>query len=105
MLPYGGAGRPLTTQRARNCSLNVKFYPRFSFVGGSILDLTSYLRLLRRSILILIMLPLMAGLVAFGISKWLPPVYEASVSLLVRPSQPLTSVDPNVSALTSDQVS
>jgi capsular exopolysaccharide synthesis family protein len=49
--------------------------------------------------------PLVAGLIAFGVSKWLPPVYEASVSLLVRPSQPLASLDPNVAALTSDQVS
>lgn len=69
------------------------------------LDLSFYLRLLRRSALILIFLPVLASAVAFGVSKALPPVYEAKASLLVRPSQPLAPTDPNVSTLTSDQIS
>jgi receptor protein-tyrosine kinase len=36
---------------------------------------------------------------------WLPPIYEARVSLLVRPSQPLAPTDATGAALTSDQVS
>ena len=39
------------------------------------------------------------------VSLLLPPVYEANVSVLVRPSQPLATIDPSVASLTTDQVS
>jgi len=50
-------------------------------------------------------LPALAGAVAYGVSKVLPPIYEARVSLLVRPSQPLAPTDSTGAILTSDQVS
>jgi capsular exopolysaccharide synthesis family protein len=48
--------------------------------------------------------PLVAALAAGIVSFLLPPVYEAHVSLYVRPAQPLSSTDPTVSAITADQV-
>ena len=69
------------------------------------LDPTRYLRILRRSLLIIILLPALAAGVAFGVSRVLPPIYEARVSLLVRPSQPLAPTDSTGATLTSDQVS
>jgi receptor protein-tyrosine kinase len=69
------------------------------------LDFTHYLGLFRRSLLIIILLPVLAGAVAYGVSKALPPIYEARVSLLVRPSQPLALTDSTGATLTSDQVS
>ena len=53
----------------------------------------------------LIACPIIAALAAGAVSFLLPPVYEAKVSLLVRPAQPLASSDPTVAALTSDQIS
>jgi receptor protein-tyrosine kinase len=47
--------------------------------------------------------PVAAALAAGVITQVLPPVYEAQVTLLVRPSQPLTA-DPNVAQLNADQV-
>jgi receptor protein-tyrosine kinase len=49
--------------------------------------------------------PIVAAIAAGLVSFLLPPVYEAHVSLLVRPSQPLASTDPTAAALTSDQIS
>ena len=69
------------------------------------LDFSLYLRAMRRSAPILILLPVLAAVVAYAVSKTLPPVYEAKASLLVRPSQPLAPIDPSVASLTSDQVS
>jgi capsular exopolysaccharide synthesis family protein len=48
--------------------------------------------------------PLVAALAAGIVSFLLPPVYEAHVSLYVRPAQPLSSTDPTVAAITADQV-
>lgn len=42
---------------------------------------------------------------AYGVSKALPPIYEARESLLVRPSQPLAPTDSTGAILTTDQVS
>jgi succinoglycan biosynthesis transport protein ExoP len=69
------------------------------------MELTRYIRLLRQRLWIIIVCPLVAALVAGIVSFLLPPVYEAKVSLLVRPSQPLASTDPTIAALTSDQIS
>jgi receptor protein-tyrosine kinase len=73
--------------------------------GVLALNLARYLRLFRRSLLIIVFMPVLAALVSFGVSKWLPPIYEARVSLLVRPSQPLAPTDATGATLTSDQVS
>jgi capsular exopolysaccharide synthesis family protein len=67
-------------------------------------DLRRYARILRRSLWILILCPLISAVVAGGVSKLLPPVYEAHVAMLVRPAQVLP-VDANGAALTSDQIS
>jgi receptor protein-tyrosine kinase len=53
----------------------------------------------------LVACPVIAAVAAGAVSLLLPPVYEAKVALLVRPSQPLGSSDPTVAALTSDQIS
>jgi capsular exopolysaccharide synthesis family protein len=48
--------------------------------------------------------PIVAALAAGIVSFLLPPVYEAHVSLYVRPAQPLSSTDPTIAAVTADQV-
>jgi receptor protein-tyrosine kinase len=48
--------------------------------------------------------PLVSALAAGIVSFVLPPVYEAHVSLYVRPAQPLSSTDPTTAAITADQV-
>ena len=69
------------------------------------MELTRYLRVLRQRLWMIVACPLVAALAAGIVSFLLPPVYEAHVSLLVRPAQPLSSTDPTVAALTSDQIS
>lgn len=68
------------------------------------MELTRYLRVLRRWLWLLLACPVIAAFTAAGVSVWLPPVYEAQVSLLVRPAQPL-AVDAGGASLTSDQIS
>ena len=69
------------------------------------MELRRYARVLRRWAWLLAACPLMAALAAAAVSLALPKVYEAQVSLLVRPSQPLAATDPGTVALTSDQIS
>jgi len=69
------------------------------------MELTRYLRVLRQRLWMVVACPLVAALAAGIVSFLLPPVYEAHVSLLVRPAQPLSTTDPNVANLTSDQIS
>src|SRR5450759_705411 len=76
-----------------------------AYLRGKVLDLTRYLRLFRRSLLVIILLPILAAAVSYAVSKWLPPIYQARVSMLVRPSQPLAPTDTTGAALTTDQVS
>lgn len=73
--------------------------------GRSKVKALSYLRAIRQRLWLLLVCPLVAAAAAAGVSLALPPVYEAKVSLLVRPAQPLAVTDPSVAALTSDQVS
>lgn len=68
------------------------------------MELIKYVRTLRRWLVLILLAPVLAGVAAGVTSVLLPPVYEARVSLLVRPSQPLSS-DATVQALTTDQVS
>jgi succinoglycan biosynthesis transport protein ExoP len=72
--------------------------------AASSVDIRRYLRILRRSLWILILCPLVSAVVAGGVSTQLRPVYEAHVALLVRPAQVLP-VDTGVAAVTSDQIS
>src|SRR2546423_9718342 len=67
-------------------------------------ELRRYWRALRRRLWLLILLPVAAASVAVGVSLVLPPVYEGNASVLVRPAQPISSLDPNSSAVTADQV-
>ncbi|HET6311106.1 MAG TPA: polysaccharide biosynthesis tyrosine autokinase [Candidatus Nitrosotalea sp.] len=69
------------------------------------MELTRYLRVLRQRLWMIVACPIVAALAAGIVSFLLPPVYEAHVSLLVRPAQPLSTTDPNVANLTSDQIS
>lgn len=69
------------------------------------MDLISYVRTLRRWLWLLALCPLVAGLSAGVVAKFLPPVYDANVSILVKPAQPLTTADSGVSALSADQIS
>jgi receptor protein-tyrosine kinase len=65
--------------------------------------LIRYWRVVRRWAWLIILCPLVAALAAGLISLQLPKIYEAQVSILVRPSQPLPG-DPTVAALTTDQI-
>jgi tyrosine-protein kinase len=67
------------------------------------MELINYWRVVRRRAWLIMLCPLIAALAAGVISLQLPKIYEAKVSLLVRPAQPL-SVDPGVAALTTDQI-
>jgi succinoglycan biosynthesis transport protein ExoP len=69
------------------------------------MDLNRYLRILRHRLWMIVVCPIVAALAAGIVSFLLPPVYEAQVSVLVRPAQPLASTDPTVAALTADQIS
>ena len=52
------------------------------------------------------MLPLLSAVAAVVVSLMLPPVYEAQATVLVRPAQPINSLDPstNTVSTTADQV-
>src|SRR5438270_11795125 len=67
------------------------------------MELIRYWRTIRRWAWLIILCPMVAALVAGLVSSQIAKVYEAKVSLLVRPAQPLT-VDSNVQALTADQI-
>src|SRR5207245_9181337 len=67
------------------------------------MELIHYWRVARRWAWLIILCPLIAALAAGLISLQLPKVYEAQVSLLVRPAQPLAVV-PGSAPLTADQV-
>ena len=69
------------------------------------MELIRYVRVLRRWMWMIVICPIVAAVAAGIVSFALPPVYEAQVVLLVRPSQPLASSDPTAAALTSDQIS
>jgi receptor protein-tyrosine kinase len=68
------------------------------------MELIRYWRVIRQWSWLIILCPLIAALAAGLISLQLPKVYEARVSILVRPSQPLSVIDPGVAALTTDQI-
>src|SRR6266851_4170277 len=59
------------------------------------MELIRYWRVMRRWAWLIIACPLVAALAAGLISLQLPKVYEAQVSLLVRPAQPLTVAQGN----------
>jgi succinoglycan biosynthesis transport protein ExoP len=67
------------------------------------MELIRYWRVVRRWAWLIILCPIVAVLLAALVTWRLPNVYEAQVSLLVRPAQPL-AVDPGAAALTSDQI-
>src|SRR2546430_2689164 len=68
------------------------------------MELTRYLRVLRQHAWMIVICPVVAALAAGIVSLALPPVYEAHVSLYVRPAQPIQGTDPTVAGLTTDAV-
>jgi tyrosine-protein kinase len=52
----------------------------------------------------IIALPVVAAIAAGGVSYVIPPVYEAHVSLYVRPVQPIATTDPTLAGATIDQI-
>ena len=69
------------------------------------MELTRYLRVLRQRLWMIIVCPIVAALAAGIVSFLLPPVYEAQVSVYVKPAQPITGIDPTTGApVTSDTV-
>src|ERR1700737_3617897 len=69
------------------------------------MELTRYIRVIRQRLWMIVACPIVAAIAAGIVSFMLPPVYEAHVTLFVRPAQPLSTTDPNVAALTTDQIS
>ena len=67
------------------------------------MELIHYWRVVRRWAWLIILCPLIGALAAGLLSLQLAKVYEAQVSLIVRPAQPL-SFDVGVQALTADQI-
>jgi capsular exopolysaccharide synthesis family protein len=70
------------------------------------MELTRSLRAVRRRLWLVATLPVLAAVVAVAVSLALPPVYEAQATVLVRPAQPINSLDPNSNTVstTADQV-
>jgi tyrosine-protein kinase len=66
-------------------------------------ELIRYWRVVRHRAWLIILCPVVAVLVAGSITWRLPNVYEAQVSILVRPAQPLTPV-PGGAPETTDQI-
>jgi len=52
----------------------------------------------------LILVPVLALVAAVVVTHEMPPTYESQVTLLVRPAQPISSLDPTSSFVTADQV-
>jgi capsular exopolysaccharide synthesis family protein len=52
----------------------------------------------------LLVLPMLAVGAAVVFTHEVPPTYESQATLLVRPAQPISSLDPSSSAVTADQV-
>lgn len=67
--------------------------------------MTWYRSLWSRWAWLIILCPLVAATAAGAGSKLLPEIYEARVDVLVKPAQPLGAYDPNLSSLSSDQIS
>jgi len=68
-------------------------------------ELTRYIRIVRQRLWMIIACPIVAALAAGVVSYLLPPVYEAHVTLLVRPAQPLAATDAGAAPLNADQIS
>jgi capsular exopolysaccharide synthesis family protein len=68
-------------------------------------ELRRSLRAVRRRAWLVVALPLLSATVALVITLMLPPVYQAQATVLVRPAQPINSLnDPNTVSTTADQV-
>src|ERR1700737_1266206 len=68
------------------------------------MELTRYIRVIRQRLWMIVACPIVAAIAAGIVSFLLPPVYEAHVTLFVRPAQPLSTTDPNVAPLNVDQI-
>ena len=69
------------------------------------MELTRYLQIVRQRLWMIVVCPIVAALGAGIVSYILPPVYEAHVSVYVRPAQPIGGIDPTTGApVTSDTI-
>ena len=68
------------------------------------MELARYFQVLRERLWMVIACPVVAALAAGIVSFLLPPVYEAHVSLYVRPVQPIATTDPTLAGATIDQI-
>lgn len=68
------------------------------------MELNRYIQVLRQRLWMVVACPIIAALAAGIVSFLLPPVYEAHVSLYIKPAQPISSSDPTTPALPSDTV-
>jgi capsular exopolysaccharide synthesis family protein len=70
------------------------------------MELMRSLRAVRRRLWLVVTLPLLAAILAVAVSLALPPVYEAQATVLVRPAQPINSLDTGAGTVstTADQV-
>ena len=68
------------------------------------MELARYVQVLRERLWMIIACPIVAALAAGIVSFLLPPVYEAHVSLYVRPVQPIATTDPTLAGATIDQI-
>lgn len=68
------------------------------------MELTRYIHVLRQRLWMIIVCPIVAALAAGIVSFLLPPVYEAHVSVYVKPAQPIGLSDPNSGAVTSEVI-
>ncbi len=68
------------------------------------MELSRYLRVVRHQLWMLIACPILAAVAAGIVSYALPPVYEATVDLAVRPAQLLPSTDPTAAAVSATTI-
>jgi len=68
------------------------------------MELRNRARALRRRLWLLLLLPAVVTIAAVGLSLSLPFVYQADAGVLVRPAQPISSLDQSSGAITADQV-
>ena len=68
------------------------------------MELTRYVQVLRGRLWMIIACPVIAAITAGIVSFLLPPVYEAHVSLYVRPVQPIATNDPTLAGASIDQI-
>ena len=68
------------------------------------MELRRYARALRRRLWLLVLLPAAAVAAAVCVSLTMSPVYQADAAVLVRPAQPISSLDQGSGAVARLQI-